>query len=64
MKIFAREKLRKIREKKGLTLRDFADELQICSFAMLHFLETGQRTPGRRIAVELEKKLGIKVEEW
>jgi|WetSurMetagenome_2_1015567.scaffolds.fasta_scaffold77582_3 transcriptional regulator with XRE-family HTH domain len=64
MKLSAKEKLRRIRERKGLSLRDFADELGICTFAAIHLIETGQRAPGRRIAIELEKKLGIKVEEW
>jgi len=56
------QKMRELREKKDLSLRELAKEIQV-SAAFISDIELGRRYPSDKILLRISKKLGIPVNE-
>jgi transcriptional regulator with XRE-family HTH domain len=62
MKTFG-ERVRELREERGLSLREFARKLGGISAAFLSDIELGRRYPSDRVLASMAKVLGVQVKE-
>lgn len=56
-------KLRYLRQKRGLTMRDLADALEFKSHGFIGDLESGRKYPSLDLAVKIADYFGVTVDE-
>jgi transcriptional regulator with XRE-family HTH domain len=57
------EKLRILRERRGMSQRKLGKELGFSSSAYVHFLETGQRKPNVDLLLKLSELFGVTMDQ-
>ena len=57
------EKLRYLRQKRGLTMRELADALEFKSHGFIGDLESGRKYPSLDLAVKLADYFGVTVDQ-
>jgi len=57
------EKLRYLRQKRGLTMRELADALQFKSHGFIGDLESGRKYPSLDLAVKVADFFGVSVDQ-
>jgi transcriptional regulator with XRE-family HTH domain len=56
------EKLRILRERRGMSQRELGKEMGFSSSAYVHFLETGQRKPNVELLLKLSELFDVTVD--
>lgn len=57
------EKLRMLRQRRGLTLRELADVLDFQSHSFISHLESGRKVPSLELAVKIANYFGVTVDQ-
>lgn len=57
------EKLRRLRQRRGLTLRELADALGFRSHGFVGDLESGRKHPSLELAVQIADFFGVSVDQ-